>query len=47
MILRKVINVEQHAPYNAWDLDLECGHRLEFVRVGQRLPKGNAARRAN
>jgi hypothetical protein len=39
MILRRVINAEQHAPYNRWDLDLECGHRLEWVQVGRRLPK--------
>jgi hypothetical protein len=38
MILRKVINAEQHVPYNGWALDLECGHRLEWVRVGRRFP---------
>jgi hypothetical protein len=39
MILRAVINAEQRVPYNAWDLDLDCGHRLEWVRVGRRFPK--------
>lgn len=39
MILRKVINAEQHVPYTRWDLDLECGHRLEWVRVGRQFPR--------
>src|SRR5689334_19570368 len=39
MLLRKVINAQEHVPYNQWDFDLECGHRLEWVRVRGTLPK--------
>lgn len=39
MILRAITNAEQHVPFNRWDLDLECGHRLEWILVKRPFPK--------
>jgi len=41
MLLRRVINAEQCYPGThgcRWNLDLECGHSLQWVYVGKRLP---------
>jgi len=38
MLLRNVVNAESCGPGCRFHLDLACGHRLEWVYVGKKMP---------
>lgn len=38
MLLQHVVNVESFGPGCRFHLDLACGHRLEWVAVGRKMP---------